>query len=496
MRSTTVPGSSRADARPLPGLVHRVARYPIRVLYSQVQFTADHVSKVRGMIRSLRTVSLLGCLLSHGAVCLAQDSTSAEQLLNDLACGSCHDGISVESDIREKAPDLSQAGLRFSPDHVYTFVQYPVRIRQHIGHSRMPNFFLDERESLALSLYLQDLIPAGSERPAFVLEKSYVTARAANPTVTAKAGENVFRALNCIACHKQTSIVEWEKKNAPDLGFEGVRVMREWLRSYLTKPEPIRPFGFYPGSGSRHPDFMLTEDEVDTLMQHLLEQKGSDNYPSQSFETTELLRFSMRKARDLLQDKLPCLGCHRLGGDGGRIGPDLSSLGSRLQADFVYQMISDPQAVMPETVMPKVEMPPATLDLLVNYLMQQDEPRDTASYFSVIDHPPQFHQELEGGERLYVEYCASCHGIGGDGDGYNAEYLPTAPTQHSDSSYMSTRSDDVLFDTIFAGGYVMNKSARMPTWGFTLERDQIWQLVAYLRQLCRCEGPSWSRRDR
>jgi mono/diheme cytochrome c family protein len=444
----------------------------------------------------LRTVSLLVCLLSYGTVCLAQDSSSAEQLLNDLACGSCHNGITVESDIREKAPDLSHAGLRFSPDHVYTFLQYPVKIRQHIGSSRMPNFFLDERESLALSLYLQNLIPTGSEQPAFPLQQSYLTVREANSQVTAEVGKDVFRGLNCIACHKQTAIVEWEKKNAPDLSFEGVRVTREWLRSYLTTPAPIRPFGFYPGSGSRHPDFMLSEDEVETLTQHLLEQKGGDDYPLKAFETEELLRFSMQKARDLLQDKLPCLGCHRLGGEGGRIGPDLSSISSRLQADFVYQIISDPQAVMPETIMPKVEMPPATLALLVNYLMQQNEARDTVSYFSLVDYPAQFHEDLHNGESLYVEYCASCHGMSGDADGYNAQYLPTTPTQHSDSAYMSTRSDDVLFDAIFAGGYVMNKSARMPPWGFTLQRDQIRQLVAYLRQLCSCEGPSWSRRDR
>jgi mono/diheme cytochrome c family protein len=360
----------------------------------------------------------------------------------------------------------------------------------------MPNFKLDARESLALALYLQELIPPGSDRPGFVLQKSYETVRLANPGVTAHVGEDVFLSLNCIACHQQSSIVEWEDKNAPDLGFEGARVTTEWLRSYLGKPEPIRPFGFYPGSGSRHPDFLLSESEVERLTQHLLEQKGGADYPPQSFEPEELLRFSMEKAEDLLQDKLPCLGCHRLGGEGGRIGPDLSSLRTRLQADFVYQIISDPQAVMPETVMPKVEMPPATLDLLVNYLMQQDEPRDTSSYFSLIDYPPQFHQDLEQGERLYVEYCASCHGINGDGDGYNAKYLPTTPTQHSDSSYMSTRPDDVLFDAIYAGGYVMNKSPQMPPWGFTLERNQIWQLVAYLRQVCRCEGPSWSRRDR
>ena len=55
------------------------------------------------------------------------------------------------------------------------------------------------------------------------------------------------------------------------------------------------------------------------------------------------------------------------------------------------------------------------------------------------------------------------------------------------------RSDDALFDTIFAGGYVMNRSNLMPPFGLTLTRDQIWSLLRYIRTLCVCEGPTWSR---
>jgi mono/diheme cytochrome c family protein len=61
---------------------------------------------------------------------------------------------------------------------------------------------------------------------------------------------------------------------------------------------------------------------------------------------------------------------------------------------------------------------------------------------------------------------------------------------------MSRRSDDALFDAIYAGGYIMNRSNRMPPFGQTLAREQIWSLVRYLRTLCRCEGPTWSRDNR
>ncbi len=455
----------------------------------------------------------LGSLLCLSAVCLAQDFPSAEQLLNDLACGNCHSGIAVESGVLEKTPDLTDAGLRYSPDYLFSFLQYPVRIRQHIGFSRMPNFYLDQRESLALTLFLGEQISTGSERPDFPPQESFEAVRSSNPDVTASMGRELFSSLNCLGCHKHASLDPWEEKIAPNLGFEGARVTAEWLTAYLKKPQALRPFGYYPGAGSRHPDFLLTENEVDTLASFLMRQRGGFEYQAQYYdpkalvpgtivgeetlvqflEPTELVRFSMTKAEGLLREKLPCLGCHRLGDDGGRLGPDLSSLTTRLQSDFARQIIRNPQGVVAENVMPQVVLPPKTADLIENYLIQQKIPRDSSLYLSLVENRPLLHEDLEGGERLYVKHCAACHGISGDGDGYNAEYLPVAPIKHSDSTYMSGRPDDVLFDGIYAGGYILNKSQRMPPWGFTLERNEIWQLVAYLRQLCRCEGPAWSR---
>ncbi len=458
----------------------------------------------------LRTLISLFSFSTLGVVCVGQSYATADQLLNDLACGSCHEGIDVQSDIRKKAPDLTAAGIRYSPDYIYSFVRYPVRIRRHIGVSRMPSFRLDEREGLALALYLGELRPAGAATPGFPVQRSFEAVRSAHPDVTAELGESLFRALNCVACHKHPSLEEWEATNAPDLGFEGARARFEWLTEFLRVPRPVRPHGFYPGSGSRHPDFLLTLAEVDTLAAFLTSRRQGFEYPSRLVETEETtlspalidrllqffgpeFQFSRDKAARLLADKLPCLGCHRLGDDGGRIGPDMSSLNTRLSRGFLRQIVGEPASVVPQVVMPKVPMPQLTFDLIESYLNQQQLQRDSVPYLSLIDNPPLLHQDLENGQRLYMKHCAACHGTTGNADGYNAEYLPKPPTAHSDSAYMSTRPDDTLFDGIYAGGYILNKSQRMPPWGFTLRRDEIRQLVAYIRQLCRCEGPAWSR---
>ena len=60
---------------------------------------------------------------------------------------------------------------------------------------------------------------------------------------------------------------------------------------------------------------------------------------------------------------------------------------------------------------------------------------------------------------------------------------------------MSARPDDTLFDGSHAGGRILNKSHFMPAWGTTLSAAEIRELVTYIRTLCRCQGPEWSRDD-
>jgi mono/diheme cytochrome c family protein len=446
------------------------------------------------MLRSI--VILLVTLVSCYAICSAQELPTAEELLNDLACGSCHEGIDVESDILAKAADLSQAGLRYAPDHVFSYIRYPIKIREHLGASRMPIMHLDERESLAIALYLQTLLPVGAEPPVYPMQESFEAVKTAHPGITAEMGEDVFTSLGCIVCHQQSFSVEWDTKIGPDHSFEGARATSNWIDEHLRAPKPVRPFGYYPGSGSRHPDFQLTASEVEILGEYLRNQRGDLDTAAVYVEPELFLRFSAIKAETLMRDKQPCLGCHLLGDDGGRIGPDLSSLNTRLQPEYVAQVLRDPAGILSETVMPKVDMPDTTLNLLINYLVRQDQPRIESSYLSHLDNHLHFFQELDEPGRLYVKHCVPCHGPNGDADGYNAQFLPIVPTTHSDSSYMSDRPDDTLFDGIYSGGYILNKSHRMPPWGATLQRDEIWGLVRHIRELCNCEGPAWSRDGR
>jgi len=158
-------------------------------------------------------------------------------------------------------------------------------------------------------------------------------------------------------------------------------------------------------------------------------------------------------------------------------------------------MIRDPQRAVPGTVMPRVPMGETTRQLIASYLVQR-KAAATEPAPAVRAAAPVPRTSSHGDAAvLYRRFCAPCHGVRGKGDGYNARFLPVRPTAHADSSYMSKRSDEDLFDTIAGGGEFVDRSNLMPAFGRTLTRDEIRGIVHYLRSLCRCEAPGWARAD-
>lgn len=264
---------------------------------------------------------------------------------------------------------------------------------------------------------------------------------------------------------------------------------------------------------------------IAALLLGSIASQASAQTPRTNATRRTLSAFEMEKTESLLSEKLPCLGCHELDGDGGRIGPSLSSLKDSLPPDYVFAMISDPQNTFPGTVMPRVPLmrkyawsetssgpvsgsvgearaapdttsiQETTLELIGSYLLQREpaeRPAPARIPRSAAGPPP----DTADAATLYDHYCAGCHGEEGEGDGPNARYLPVTPVSHADASYMAERPDDSLFDAIYAGGYITGLSHRMPAYGRTLSREQIWDLVRHLRRLCDCQGPSWSRDGR
>ena len=192
-----------------------------------------------------------------------------------------------------------------------------------------------------------------------------------------------------------------------------------------------------------------------------------------------------------LEQRFSCLGCHRIDGAGGAIGPSLDGLAQRAELDYVLAVIQDPAATIPGTLMPAQAMPDEEALRLARYLLSLDGEAGAPTAAAQTPVTLEAADSLDGAA-LYARHCAACHGDAGAGDGWNAGNLPVTPTAHADPTAMSLRPDDTLYDGIAAGGFVLDRSTRMPAFGRMLSPAQIRALVDHIRVLCDCQEPAWA----
>ena len=82
------------------------------------------------------------------------------------------------------------------------------------------------------------------------------------------------------------------------------------------------------------------------------------------------------------------------------------------------------------------------------------------------------------GKKIYTQYCVTCHGEKGKGDGIAAPGLPRPPADHT-SAFVQKQTDGALYWIISAG------NNPMPTYKKTLTPTQRWQVVNYIRTLAK-----------
>jgi len=86
----------------------------------------------------------------------------------------------------------------------------------------------------------------------------------------------------------------------------------------------------------------------------------------------------------------------------------------------------------------------------------------------------------EQGGKLYNRYCRGCHGEEGKGDAL--VFMP-----HVDNltrkGYIENLPDSYLLLAITKGGPGIGKSTYMPAWETTLSKEQMYDIIAYIRSL-------------
>jgi mono/diheme cytochrome c family protein len=97
--------------------------------------------------------------------------------------------------------------------------------------------------------------------------------------------------------------------------------------------------------------------------------------------------------------------------------------------------------------------------------------------------PSRLSYEERQGRDLFMKYCSVCHGAQGKGDGFNSFNLDPKPRNLADGVYMNTLLDERIAQTIREGGRGVNRSSLMPSWGERLSKNEILNLVAFVRTL-------------
>lgn len=69
-----------------------------------------------------------------------------------------------------------------------------------------------------------------------------------------------------------------------------------------------------------------------------------------------------------------CIACHRIGEEGGKLGPNLSHVGFMLQPQFIYRWARNPQSFKPHTRMPNLGLNEQDALAVVLYLSTLNEP--------------------------------------------------------------------------------------------------------------------------
>lgn len=167
----------------------------------------------------------------------------------------------------------------------------------------------------------------------------------------------------------------------------------------------------------------------------------------------------------VLWQKFACANCHRLGGTGEMIGPELDQVTLRRSRDWIFRWLGDPARMKPGTLMPKFPWQTDEREALIAYLRQFAVPVDGPAIVKAKGRTP------AAGEALVKAYrCQECHRV------ETAEGRPLYP----DLTTVKQRRTPAWEKRWLAKPEALIPGTFMPN--FHLSEAEIDAIVAYLFQ--------------
>ncbi len=290
-------------------------------------------------------------------------------------------------------------------------------------------------------------------------------------------GYQQFFAKACNTCHA-ISRVGQSGFYGPDLSRIGAVVGLDQIHLAIREPrkEPVN---------SKMPRFPLSKNHSRQISYFLKSLAGDSFYatPMQMqtgmAETTEIdLRpqgVELSDGESALYQK-QCLACHQFGQVDGRIGPDLTYIGSQRDADYLYAFLDNPTRLIPGVAMPRIPMASAAEKKLVQFLLN-DAVGPVAEHTQTsadVMTPQKQESSSMGAKQLYMRLCQRCHAAEGDGRGPIQPNLANFPRAFAgNADFFRSASDKRLQESVRNG----IPGTSMPSYNKLLNQQQIDPLL-------------------
>jgi mono/diheme cytochrome c family protein len=289
----------------------------------------------------------------------------------------------------------------------------------------------------------------------------------------------------CKSCHrfKGKPKSKFELK-APDLMWGGVKYQRPWLiRRLLGQEENLYPNGYRWDKlrlSLKH--MILTIEEAKVVVDYMEKNLLDSRVKKSLIDISTYTKMESKLGAELFKE-YSCLGCHQIKDSegkliGGPISTTLFDAGNRYNLDWLSRFAKNPQDFTPHSGEYLADISVRKVRHIIGYVMTLGV--KDFKYYEPWKSKEFKNADIERGTKVYKEYCVQCHGKEGRGDGPGALGLDPKPAVHSELS-LSDYPDDYLYNLIFYGGKSLGKSSNMPDWGLTLSKQNIADVIAYLR---------------
>ncbi len=173
------------------------------------------------------------------------------------------------------------------------------------------------------------------------------------------SGKWVWQKYNCNDCHTILGIGGYY---APDV----TKVMsyrdNDWVTRFIKDPQKVWP------AARKMPNLHLKDQEIADVIAFLTWVNGIDtnNWPPKPMAAAAVA--AVKPGESLFKSQ-GCTACHKIGGIGGDIGPDLTMVGKRHDKEWIEAQLKDPKSHNPASIMPSyAKLTVKDLEDLADYL--------------------------------------------------------------------------------------------------------------------------------